>query len=136
MSTLLRVALSDTSMDRLHEIAKLQERDLETAAAQHLANALIAIPPTGRYAIISAPELQALEDILGGGSVLHGKDLLAKVQRLAGITYHHVRLQFTPGQLEDLQEKARRQGKTVEQLVEQMAPRIHEQFFGLIDTRG
>jgi hypothetical protein len=136
MPTTLRVALSDASMDRLHDLARQQERDLELSASQHLANALISIPSEGRYAVLSQKELQQLEDLLGGGSILNGDDLLKKVQRLAGITYGHIRLQFSPGQLEDLKRKADRQGKTVEQLVEQMAPRIHEQFFGLIDQRA
>lgn len=135
MATTLRVALADFSMDKLHEIAKEQERDLETAASQVLATGLSALPAHGRFAVISGTELQALEDILGGGSVLNGQDLLSKVKRLAGISYGHIRLGFTPGQLEDLEFKAKRQGKTVEQLVEQMAPRIADQFFGLIDQR-
>jgi hypothetical protein len=135
MATLLRVALPAPFMDRLHRAAQTLDRDLETAAAMVLANGLASLPLQGRYAVLDQPTLQALEDLLGGGSVFNGADLLEKVKRLAGISYHHVRLQFTPGQLEDLQEKARRQGKSVEQLVEQMAPRIHEQFFGLIDHR-
>lgn len=135
MAYIIRAPLPESSMDRLHEAAKEMDRDPETAAGMLLANALASLPYSGRYAVLSQAELQALEDILGGGSVLNGKDLLAKVQRLAGISYHHIRLNFTPGQLEDLQFKAKRQGKTVEQLVEQMAPRIADQFFGLIDQR-
>lgn len=135
MATTLRVSVADFSMDKLHEVARAHERDLETAASQVLATGLSALPLQGRFAVIHQAELQALEDILGGGSILNGQDLLKKVQRLAGISYHHIRLNFTPGQLEDLEWKAKRQGKTVEQLVEQMAPRIADQFFGLIDQR-
>lgn len=137
MAITLRVFLPQFALEKLQDVAHEQgDRDLETAASQQLSTALSALPATGRFAVINQKELQTLEDILGGGSITNGADLLQKVQRLAGISFGHVRLGFTPGQLEDLKWKAERQGKTVEQLVEQMAPRIHEQFFGLIDNRG
>lgn len=137
MASTIRVFLPQFAMEKLQDVAREQggDRDLETAASQMLSTALSALPASGRFAVINQKEIQVLEDILGGGSVLNGQDLLRKVQRLAGISFGHVRLSFTPGQLEDLARKAERQGKTVEQLVEQMAPRIHEQFFGLIDNR-
>lgn len=136
MAMILRVTLPSWAIPKLEAVAHEQgDKDLETAASQQLGTALSTLPATGRFAVVNQQELQTLEDILGGGSVLNGADLLKKVERLAGISFGHVRLAFTPGQLEDLKRKADRQGKTVEQLVDQMAPRIHEQFFGLIDNR-
>jgi len=135
-TTTVRVPLPEASLERLYAVAAHQGRDLETAAGLMLAASLVSLPAEGRYTVLGGPDLLALEDLLGGGSILNATDLRQKVERLAGISFQHVRLQFTPGQLEQLLERATRQGKSVEQLVEQMAPRIHEQFFGLIDTRG
>lgn len=136
MPTNLRVTLPDVSMDQLHERMHQQTRgDLEATASLALIAALSSLPVQGRYTVLEQADLIKLEDILGGGSILNGADLLAKVQRLAGVSFEHIRLQFTPGQLEELGRKAERQGKSVAQLVDQMAPRIHEQFFGLIDQR-
>ena len=107
----------------------------EEAARYLLAAAVQSLPAHGRFTVLHGEALEALERILGGGAIVSGADLLKKVERLAGISFHHVRLDFTPGQLETLQERAAREGKTVERIVEQMAPRIHEQFFNLVDTR-
>lgn len=85
-----------------------------------------------RTLIVAGPQLEGLESILGGGSLLNGPDLLKKVQRLAGISFLHCRLPFTPNQLEELQQKAERNSLTVAQLVERTAPRIYEQFFDLV----
>ena len=85
-----------------------------------------------RAVVIAGADLEKLEAMLGGGSVLHSADLVKKVDRLAAVSFRHVRLPFTPNQLEALAEKAKRQGLTVEQLVERTAPRMYEQFFDLI----
>ena len=138
MPTTLRVTLPDPSMDKLYERTKFAPGgDLELTASKVLMAGLTMLPAEGgRVVVLTGDDLRALEELLGGGSILNSPDLRQKVERLAGISFQHVRLQFTPSQLEQVQEKARRQNKSVEQLVDQMAPRIHEQFFGLIDQRG
>ena len=83
--------------------------------------------------MLHGEDLDTLETILGGGSILNAADLLKKVQRLAGISFLHLRLPFTPNQLELLTEKAARNSLTVEELVNRTAPRIYEQFFDLIE---
>lgn len=135
-SHLLRVPTNDDTLTHLDRHANAQQRDVESAAGHLLAAAAVSLPSVGRYAVVHGVDLEAIERILGGGSVLNGDDLYTKIQRLAGISFQHVRLEFTPGQLEEVQRRAERQGLTVEQLVARMVPRIHEQFFNLIDTRG
>lgn len=136
MTTTLRVQVPEISMDRLHDRAREQGRDLEATASLALIASLEMLPSMGRVVVLDRETIQTLEALFQGGSITNSADLLQKVLRLAGISFEHIRLQFTPGQLETLQEKAERQGKTVTQLVEQMAPRICDQFFGLIDNRG
>jgi len=115
------------------EARRAPHTPIEQTAAAHLQLALRFDPPAGgRTVPLNGYELEQLEAILGGGSILHAPDLLQKVQRLAGISCLHVRLPFTPNQLEALAVRAERQGQTIEQLVERAAPRIYEQFFNLI----
>ena len=129
----LRITISDnadTEFTRRLE-GKPRSPSIEMLISRHL-DATLDIVPDERHLTIDASALTALEDILGGGSLLSDTDLLTKVQRLAGVSFLHVRLPFTHSQLEQLSEKAARNSLTVDQLVERTAPRIYEQFFDLI----
>jgi hypothetical protein len=134
MSTFLRIQVDDDTLAKLQQSADTVPggRTLEDLAALRLKGALTLLPPGGRVVVLSSEGLQVLEPILGGGSILNEQDLLKKVQRLAGISFQHVRLPFTPNQLEALTEKATRQGLSVDQLVERTAPRMYEHFFDLV----
>lgn len=132
MATILRIAVDDDTIALLQGESDRTRRSIEELAQIRLKAATAKLPLQERSVVVSGRELEGLEGILGSGSVLHGPDLLKKVQRLAGISFLHVRLPFTPGQLEALAAKADRQGLSVEQLVERTAPRIYEQFFDLV----
>lgn len=131
MSTYLRIPVNDDTLHALQARADAIRADLEQVAEKTL-RAGLSIPLGQRSIGLTGDVLETLEKILGGGSVVGPEDLQRKVERLAGISFRHVRLPFTPGQLEALKEKADRQGLTVEQLVERTAPRIYEQFFDLV----
>lgn len=131
MPTILRVPVDEDVIAKMQEESDSVRRSLEDIAAIRL-KASMKLPLRERAVVATGTELEQLETILGSGSLLNGPDLLKKVQRLAGISFLHVRLPFSPAQLEALQEKAARQGLTVDQLVERTAPRIYEQFFDLI----
>lgn len=135
MTVTLRVQVNQQTLDRLQQIATAQGREVEHAAGIMLNAAASSLPASGRFFVVTGADLGVLEEILGGGSITSSADLRAKVERLAGISFQHIRLQFTPGQLEEMQRRAERQGRTVEALVEMMVPRIHEQFFNLLDLR-
>jgi hypothetical protein len=131
MTTILRVQVDEELLGKLQKESDDVRRSLEDLAAIRL-KASMKLPLRERAVVAAGSELEQLETILGGGSLLNGPDLLKKVSRLAGISFLHCRLPFTPNQLEALQEKASRQGLTVDQLVERTAPRIYEQFFDLV----
>lgn len=133
MTHVLRVQVDDPTLTRLQQHADAARKDLEVVTAQVLRTATQHLPPLGeRMVVISGDALLRLESILGGGSVLNPDDLAKKVERLAGVSFLHARLPFTPNQLEALAEKAERQGLTVTQLVDRTAPRIYEHFFDLM----
>jgi hypothetical protein len=129
--TRLLVNVSEESLELLQSQADAVRRTPEDIAAIRLRQGLT-LPVTGRALVLSGDDLDTLERILGGGSLLNSGDLRKKVERLAGISFLHLRLPFTPNQLELLAEKAARNGLTVEQLAERTAPRMYAQFFDLV----
>jgi hypothetical protein len=128
-STLLRISVGEDGFNTLHTLASLRNRDLETVAAEVLRAALRDLPLDGRYVVITGDELDRLEGILSGGSILNSIDLFRKVERLAGITFNNVRFEFTPGQLEELQSRADRLGLTVDELCRRTVAKMQELFF-------
>lgn len=131
MEHILRIRVTDETLEQLQARADALRRELELTVSGLVKDA-VRLPIAGRVVILSGDHLERLESILGGGSLLNGADLQKKVERLAGISFLHVRLPFTPNQLEALKEKAERNSLTVEELVNRTAPRIYEQFFDLI----
>lgn len=130
---MVSVLVSNNTFNRLQQRTRSNGQSVDTVADQVLDQALRHLPEAGRAVILGGDTLDRLEAILGGGSVMSGADLLQKVERLAGISFQHVRLPFTPNQLEQLKEKAERNSMTVKQLVERTAPRMYAQFFNLME---
>lgn len=87
------------------------------------------IPATDRVVVIDSRTRAALEAILHGGSLRDSADLLAKVQRLGAIKIGEVRLDFSPGQLEELKHIANRNRRQVKDVVLETVRRIENQFF-------
>lgn len=135
MPTSIRIDLPDDLYTMLADRAAVSGQSPEVVASRLLtfaAKETQGVKPGVRMLLLSGDAIESLEQILGGGSLFNQVDLLKKVSRLAGISFLHVRLPFTPNQLEALQEKAERNSLTVEQLVNRTAPRIYEQFFDLV----
>ena len=131
MITTMRVQVPQETADRLEQRATEIGRPVELVATHALSTGAL-LPAAGRFITVTGEALQRLETLLGGGSIHSEADLTTKVERLAGISFAHVRLEFSPGQLEQLAEKAARADMTVEQLVERAQAKICEQFFGLL----
>lgn len=128
-STVIRVSINEDGFNTLHNLALLRNRDIETVAAEVLRAALKDLPLDGRYVVVTGDELDRLESILSGGSVLNSIDLFRKVERLAGITFNNIRFEFTPGQLEELQSRADRLGLSTEELCRRTVAKMQELFF-------
>lgn len=128
----IQVRVSDDTLQLLQARADAARRDLALITERLLQRAATSLPEGERMLVVSGEALERLESILGGGSLLSPADLQKKIERLAGVSFLHVRLPFTPNQLEALQEKANRQGLSVEELVNRTAPRIYEHFFDLM----
>lgn len=60
---------------------------------------------------------------------MSGVDLVRTIDRLASIRIGDIRIPFTPGQLAELQHRASKRGRTVEQEMRAVVARIEEELF-------
>lgn len=84
----------------------------------------------GKKAIVIPAKLEGvLADKLGGLPIASGPDLIARLTRLAGISFAGHDLSLTPNQLAELQHRAERQGRSVAELVDDIWRRLSNDFF-------
>jgi len=88
------------------------------------------------YEVVSPEQLaltpvvcRQLEDRLGLGSIASPDALIAAVDRLGSIRIGDVRIPFTPGQLHELQHRATKRGRTIEQEIKAVVDRIQDELF-------
>lgn len=123
----MRITIPDTLADVYAEIASTQGRSLDDVVTAQL-DRFQRLTPGTRAVVIGGALLDHLDELLGS-HLRDGQDLATKVSRLAAITFHNVKLDFTPSQLEELARRADRRGKTVEQLAREIIRDLSEQFF-------
>lgn len=82
-----------------------------------------------RAVILQGEDLTALEQRLGGGQIPTSADLVTRVERLARIEFGGHEIRLTPAELEELAWRARKNNKTVAQIVQQVWLSLNEQFF-------
>lgn len=70
-----------------------------------------------------------METITGLGSTRNPAELLKAVDRLARISIGGVKIEFTPGQLEEIKHRAGKRGLTVEKEIERIVDRIKDELF-------
>jgi hypothetical protein len=78
---------------------------------------------------ISAATCVLLENTLGIGATQSTERLLAAVERLATIKIGEIRIDFTPGQLEEIALRAKKRNQTVQQAMQAVIDRIREELF-------
>lgn len=78
---------------------------------------------------LSRAECELLEQTVGLGTTRNARDLLQGMRRLASISIGNVNIPFTPGQIEELQHRAKKRGQTVEQAIKAVVDRINDELF-------
>jgi hypothetical protein len=78
---------------------------------------------------ITGAERDRLEATTGVGSTRTAADLITAVERLAAISIGTIRVDFTPGQLEEIAYRAKKRGRSVEQELRAVVDRIKEDLF-------
>lgn len=77
-----------------------------------------------------APQVKrALEDRLGLGACESDAALLAAVVRLARISVGEIEIPFTPGQLEELNHRAKKNNRTITQELQSVVKRLESELF-------
>jgi len=70
-----------------------------------------------------------IEESTGVGSTRTPAELVKAISRLARITIGDIRIDFTPGQLEEIAHRAAKRGYTVEQEIGRIVDRIKDEIF-------
>jgi hypothetical protein len=79
--------------------------------------------------VLSKTDREGLEAVAGIGCTRTPTDLLHAVERLARIRIGDVTIPFTPGQLEEIAQRAQKRSQTVAQTVGAIVDRIKEEIF-------
>lgn len=127
------INLPDEIGDRY--VSEAESRELPVAAVLEdrlKSQECVRLDPRQRAIVVQQPELGVIEEKLGGGSLQSSQDLAKKVQRLAKIGFEGHEIRLTPGQLEELNYRAGRTGKTLSQMVEEAYRQFAENFFTLV----
>jgi hypothetical protein len=79
--------------------------------------------------VLSAEDCRRLEETVGLATTVSPAVLLAAIERLAAIRVGDIRLPFTPGQLAELQHRASKRGRSIEQEIRAVVDRIRDEIF-------
>ncbi len=90
------------------------------------------VPLGERGVLISGKEREDLERVLGGLPLRDSKDVVERARKLASIEIGEVNVPFSISELNELQRRARKRGKTVHEVVAETVKRMHEQFFNQV----
>jgi hypothetical protein len=135
----MRISL--TIADELYDLysaraEEMQGRNGKTVSAESLMEAHLdrfkSTHPGDRVVVIDSESREKLENLLSGGTLRDGKDLVAKVQALADLHIGEVRVPFTPGELTQLKQYATRNNKSLQSVIEQTVKQMGSQFFDYI----
>lgn len=124
----MRVTLDDTILDAYQAMADAQGRSLESVLNAQLKR-FNKLPPGTAAVVVKADALKGLEKRLGDYAIKDGEDLLARVQKLAGVSFEGRDIKLSVQQMQELEHRAKRQGKPVAQLLDEMAARFMADFF-------
>jgi hypothetical protein len=130
------IQIADDLYDRYSAQAEgMQQRGQAVTAEELMADRLDrfkAVEPGDRVVVIDPAARQELEHILSGGSLFDASDLVKKVKAAISISIGDIRLDFTPGQMRELSNIARRNGRTVDQVVRETVKRMEVNFFDCV----
>lgn len=124
----MRLTVPDDLADQFLPYAEKSGLPLEEVLVQALRQAAETAPGV-RSITFSGDLLEKVEAMVGRLPCTSPKQLAAKIDDLAGISFHKIRLDFSPQQLRELEHRAARQGKPAEQLAREIIAEVTQQFF-------
>lgn len=87
------------------------------------------VVPGNRFFVVQGTDLVTLEERLGGGHLFTPTDLVTRVSRLARVQFGDYEITLSQAQLEEMAWRAKKQGITVEKLVQRTWQKMQELFF-------
>lgn len=123
----MRITIPDQVLDAYQAYADREGRTLDQVLTQQLGR-FRHLPPAERAVVLGGPVIERLETHLGT-QISNGEELADKVERLAGITFHGIHLDFSPNQLEELQHRSERSGRSVEDMAKEMVQQLSHEWF-------
>jgi hypothetical protein len=83
----------------------------------------------GNERMLSTAICTRLEETLGIGATRNVDSLVDAVERLARISVGEIHVDFTPGQLDEIKQRATKRGQTIQQALQAVVDRIREEIF-------
>lgn len=125
----LRIA--DDTAETYQEEATARHLELGAVLVERLEHAQT-LDPRQRYLIVEGKSREQLEALLGGLPLVSVRDLTEKVRRLARIKFGDHVIELSPGQMEEMAWRAKKQGKTVAELIRLTYEKFAQDFFTMI----
>lgn len=124
---LVTVTIADDLALEYQEEARERNLTIQEVVTDRVRRAA-SLDPRQRYIILEGRLLQRMEEVLGC-SLMSAELTLAKVQRLARVKFGAHEIYLTPGQMEELQFRAKKLGQSMDQLLAGMWLKLSEEFF-------
>ena len=103
----MRVTLADSVLDPYQDMATAQNRPLETVLEAQLKR-FSKLPPGTAAVVVRGDALKGLEQRLGDYAIKDGEDLLARVNKLARVTFEGRDIRLSTQQMAELEHRAQR----------------------------
>lgn len=123
------VTIPDGLAKTYMEMSKIQGRSLDDVVTAQLTRFKDHTPGAGRCYVFSGPLLERVETALGKTITRSERDLCSRVEQLAAISFGHLRFDFSPGQLAEIDRMSTRRGMSPRLYVENIVRQMEGQFF-------
>jgi hypothetical protein len=125
----MRVTISDAVYQQLELRAAQDRMDVDPWIEEQLVRLGPLASVHDRVLVVGAAARDALEALLGGGSLLTDAALVERVRRLAVLEIGTLHTTFTPGQWEELQRRCERLNLSMEREAQRIVTKVSELFF-------
>lgn len=126
--------LPDATLREVTDEANTRQLPPEAVLNRHIEVGR-SIPYDARVIMLHGGALQALETrLVDGGMLRSAEHLVNQVARLARIEFGEYEIQLTPAQLEELAWRAKKRGKSVEQLIQEAWAKLQQELFTYANT--
>lgn len=122
----MKISIDDDLYERIQAVHKQN-----TPAAIARALATLPVQEKGRTLVLDAPQLHRLEDLLAGGSLQSGGDLIRKVESLASFEVGKILVDFDASDWDRLAQRAARIGLPVPEYLKLMLDRFKQEWMDI-----